>query len=146
MRRRTRSGFTLVECVIASAITAVAFLGTLYCLGLARMHNALEQERARAHQIVCQTLEIERYKLFTWSETDRVRTIWDNGTPENPNDDIQGVLDVIVRDSATGAELHKGDPISWEMLMEIEATIEWSPPGRRSDKILRETAMTYKAP
>lgn len=145
MRIKRTAGFTLVECLIASAIAGISFLGTLYVLAFARVHNEMEQERARAHQIVCQKLEVERYQLFTWTQSQSEQTIWDNGTPEDTSDDTVGTLELIVKNPATGEVLTAApDPA---VVVEIEATLTWKVRGGRlSEKVLRETAMTYKAP
>ena len=150
MRIGTKRGFTLVECLIASAIAGVSVLATLSLLGAARLNNELEQQRSRAHQIVCQAIEIERYKLFTWTESKKVVTIWDNGTPDNTEDDTEGLLAVIVRDPKTGNVLSSApDPAT---MVEIEAALMWRPRGTRLDrgaeqgKWFKESVMTYKVP
>lgn len=137
--------FTLIECIFASAIASVSILATFSVLGFARMNNELEQQRSRAHQIVCQKLEIERYQLFTWTQTDSVQTIWDNGTLDDISDDITGQLRLTVKDPKTGDVLTSApDPAT---LLEIEVTLTWRPRGTRiGDKLQSETCMTYKAP
>jgi len=142
---RKKRGFTVVEAMAASAIASLAILSTLSLLGFIRMHNELEQERTRAHQIVCQALEVERYRLFTWTKSDSEQTIWDNGTPQDPSDDTVGTLEVVVSDPSTGQVLTQA-PNPARLLM-IEATLTWqSRASRVSDKIMRESVMTYKAP
>ena len=145
MWSKKTAGFTLVECLIASAIAAISFLATLYILAFARIHNEMEQERTRAHQIVCQKLEIERYQLFTWTHAQSEQTIWDNGTPDDTSDDTVGTLELIVKHPETCEVLTSApDPA---VLVEIEATLTWTVRGGRlSGKVLRETTMTYKAP
>lgn len=145
MNKNSVGGFTLIECMIASVIAVVCFLGTIYLLMFARMHNEIEQERARAHQIVCQALELELYKLFTWTKSQSQKTIWDNGTPSNPNDDTIGTLEVIIKNPKTGAILTSAPNPA--VLLEIEATLSWTYRGARLSKtMLRETVMTYKVP
>jgi prepilin-type N-terminal cleavage/methylation domain-containing protein len=145
MKHKTRCGVTLIECIIAMTITALIMISTLTLLGFARMQNELEQERTRAHQIICQTLDIERYKLFTWTQSMSQQTIWDNGTSDDSSDDTLGTLEVIVRDPKTGQTLSAApDPAT---LVEIEATITWTHRGPRLEgKSMRETVITYKAP
>ncbi len=145
MRRRKIAGFTLIEAVIASGIAAFTILATLSLLGFCRMRNEIEQERARAHQIVCQKLEIERYQLFTWTQSGEEVTIWDNGTPADKSDDTIGKLEIFVTNAATGAVLTAApDPA---VLLQIEATLTWRlRGGRLSETDLRETAITFKAP
>lgn len=131
--------------MIAVAIASVLFLATLSALSFARVINAVEQERSRAHQIVCQALDQESAKLFTWTASNSQQTIWDNNTPDNTADDTIGALDVRVTDVRTGTQITTvtlGDE-----LVQVEATLTWSPRlSRLSHKTLRESVMTYKAP
>ena len=145
MRRKNKAGFTIIEAVIASAIAAFTIMATLSLLGFSRMQNEIAQERARAHQIVCQKLEIERYQLFTWTQSSKEVTIWDNGTVDDASDDTVGELEIIVTDPATGAVLTAApDPA---VMLQIEATLTWRlRGGRLSETDLRETAITFKAP
>jgi prepilin-type N-terminal cleavage/methylation domain-containing protein len=142
---RKKRGFTLVECMLALAICSVLFLATLSALGYARTHNELEQERIRAHQIVSEYLEVERFRLFSWTQSESQQTIWDNGTPDDTSDDTLGTLEVAVRDPDTGAVLTMApDPAR---LVEIEVTLTWQPRvARLKGKTFRESVMTYKAP
>ena len=143
--RKKILGFTIIETLIASALAGFAILGIMAILGFARMHNEIEQERSRAHQIVCESLELERHKLFTWTESQQEKTIWDNGTPDDPSDDTVGTLEVIVRDPKTGEVLTQApNPAT---LVEIEASITWTfRGGSMSEKTFHESVMTYKAP
>jgi Tfp pilus assembly protein PilE len=145
MKRKRICGVTIIESVIAAAIASIAMLGVMTFLGYARMHNEIEQERSRAHELVCQALEIERYKLFTWTQTQSQKTIWDSGTPDDYSDDTIGTLEIIVRNPKTNQVLSQApDPAT---LVEIEATLTWNyRGGSASGKVLHETVMTYKAP
>ena len=119
--------------------------GTITLLTFARSQNEREQERLRAHQIVSEALELERYQLFTWTQSQTTRMIWDNATPDNPDDDTTGQLEVIVTDPETGAVLTTApDPAR---LVVVEATVSWTPRGARfAGETLRETVMTFKVP
>ncbi|MFW6255983.1 MAG: type II secretion system protein [Candidatus Sumerlaeota bacterium] len=145
MQRRHQSGFTLVECIIAVAICSILFLATLSALNFARVHNELEQERNRAHQIVCQYMEEERFRLFSWTQSESEQTIWDNGTPENTEDDTIGTLEVEVRDPETGAVLTMAPNPA--RMVEIEVALSWEPRvARLKSKTLRESAVILKSP
>ena len=152
-RSRNRAqAFTLVECMVATAVCAIVFLGTLGLLGFARMSNELEQERARAHQIVCQEIEVKRLALYSamgdpednWRVSNSEPIIWDNGTPDDPSDDIKGSLAVTIRNAETGQILES--PPNPAILVSVEATVSWRSVGRFSNRTLRETAMTLKSP
>jgi prepilin-type N-terminal cleavage/methylation domain-containing protein len=139
------AGFTLIECLLALVLATLIFTATLSALGFARAHNQVEQERCRAHQIVCQALETERFNLFPKPQSGSIVTVWDNGTPTDPADDTTGELDITVRNPATGATLAKApDPA---ILIEIEATLTWHPRAARwKPREMHETVITYKAP
>ena len=142
---KKKIGFTLIESVIASAIASMCILVILSLLGFLRMHNELEQEHNRAFEIICQTLDLERHQLFSWTQSRSTRTIWDNGTPTDQTDDTLGNLEVIVKNPKTGEVL--SSPPYPAVLVEIEATLTWKHRGPRLEgKNMRETAMTYKAP
>ncbi len=138
-------GFTLVECLLALVLATLIFTATLSMLGFARSHNQVEQERCRAHQIVCQALETERFNLFPKTQSDSIVTVWDNGTPADPSDDTTGELDITVRDPATGTVLAKAPEPA--ILIEIEATLTWHPRvASWKPREMHETVITYKAP
>lgn len=145
MKRKQKIGFTLIESMIAATIATFSIIAILYLLGFLRMHNELEQERNRAFQIVTQALDLERYKLFSWTESRKIQTIWDKGTPTDPEDDTVGYLEVVVRDPKTG-QILTTPPVP-AVLVEIEATLSWKHRGPRlGQRDIRETAMTYKVP
>ena len=144
-RRRPRQAFSLIECMFSVAIVAIVFLGTLSLLGFAQMHNAHEQERTRAHEIVSQYLEVERHKLFTWTASAQEQTVWDNGTVDDTSDDTIGILRLIVRDPATGTIFAMAPNPA--QIVELEAIIVWRPRGRMAKtKVMHESAITYDSP
>lgn len=109
------AAFTIVEVLVASLIAFIAIAATLNLLFYARTNNELEQERTRAFQIISQKLDVETYKLFTWTRSDSEVTIWDNATPDDTTDDTRGLLEVIVR-----------DPDSRQVLMRCPIRLAWS--------------------
>jgi type II secretory pathway pseudopilin PulG len=144
LRRKARSaGFTLVEAMIATAVVALGFTATVSLLTVTRVNNDLEQERARAHQIVLEEMERVRLELFTRISPGRETTVWDNGTPDDDTDDTVGTLTVLMRD-INGVAL-TGPPVTWGRI-EVEITLSWNPRGRLKTKTMRETLMTYVTP
>lgn len=142
--RRQDAGFTLVESIIAMAITAIGMLSTLSLLTFDRVHNDMEQQRARAHQIICEELERVRLELYSRVTSGSAVTVWDNGTPSDMSDDVSGVLEVEITDLASGTVL-SASPVP-AVIVQVEVTLSWSPAGRRSGTTLRETVATFIAP
>ncbi|MCL5270280.1 MAG: hypothetical protein M1457_06975 [bacterium] len=145
-----RRAFTLVEALIAVGLVALATTSIMAMLSFDVLHNNLEQERARAHQIVCEKMEQIENKLYTRMLYDpdiqpTETVIWDNGTPDDPSDDTDGVLEVVVLDP-------DGNPASVpidayeDRRLQIEVTLTWHPRGRLSGKTYHETVMGYKVP
>lgn len=138
------AAFTIVEIMMASLIALVAITATLNLLFYARTNNELEQERTRAFQIISQKLDVETYKLFTWTQSDAQVTIWDNATPDDPNDDTRGLMEIIVRDPDTRQVLNAvPNPAR---MVEVEATIRWKHRGPRPNRLMSETVITTKVP
>ncbi len=140
--RHNGAAFTLVEVLFSVAILAISMLATLSMLMFIRVENSLEQERARASQIVCKTIEDVQTNLASLANSSSVTIVWDNGTPDNPADDTQGTLEVTVRD-LNGVQL--SNPQTAKLVI-IEVTLSWTPRGRLSGKTMRESAMTYVSP
>ncbi|MFW5870096.1 MAG: type IV pilus modification PilV family protein [Candidatus Sumerlaeota bacterium] len=140
-----RTGFTLLEVMLAVAIAGITTLATLGILGFARLHNSQEQERARAHQVVTQAIEEENHRLFTYTTAGEEMTIWDNMTPGDTSDDTVGTLTLRVENAQTGEVLTQApDPA---VMVKIEATLTWVTRGSKlQDKLMRESAMAYKVP
>jgi len=138
------AGFTLIESIIAVSITATGMLSTLSLLTFDRIHNDMEQQRARAHQIICEELERVRLELFSRVTSGSAVTVWDNGTPSDTSDDVSGMLEVAITDPDTGTVLSAA-PVPAEMV-QMEVTLSWNPAGRRSGKTLRETVATFIVP
>jgi Tfp pilus assembly protein PilE len=144
IRRRTRTGFTLVEAMITTMIVFIGMLAIISLVQWCQISNGMEQERARAHQIVSQEMEQVRLQLYTRVTAGTTVTVWDNGTPDDPDDDTIGELEVRMRDPDTGYWL--SSPPSPAKRVEVEVALTWSPRGRISGKTLRESAMSYISP
>lgn len=142
-RARYRSGFSLIEAVIAVIIVTTGSISTIQLIATTHLQSELDEERARAHQIVSQELELIRSELFARLRPIEAVTMWDNGTPDDLEDDTVGTITVVMRD-INGNEL-AGSPVTDERI-EIEVTLEWSPRGRLSGMTLSETLMTYVTP
>ena len=145
IRKSALRGFSLMEVLFTVGVAGISILAILSLLGAARLNNALEQERSRAHQIVSQALEIESFELFTFTHSQRNKTIWDNSTPDDTSDDTVGVLEIEVRDPQNNDLLTTSpDPA---VIIQIEATLTWESRGSRvRGTEMRESVMTYKVP
>lgn len=142
--RNPRRAFTLVESLIAMGIVSLGVLGTLALITWALQHNADEQERARAHQMVSEEMETVRLQLFTRQTAGQSRTIWDNGTPDDETDDTEGIIKVLMFDPETGASLTEAPTPAKRI--GVEVTLTWHPRGRLSGKTYNETVMSYLVP
>lgn len=138
-----QAGFTLIEAIITVLIVTVGSIGALTLVSYLRLQNDLHQERARAHQIVCEEMERLRHELYTRITGGDTVTVWDNGTLDDDTDDTMGTLTVTVWDM-DGNELAAAP--SPAELVEVEVTLTWNPRGRMSGKTYRETVMSYFAP
>lgn len=142
-RSDSRTGFTLLEAVMAMVIVTLAAVATLSTLMFNRAHSSEEQERARAHQIVCERMDTVLHELFPKAESGEEVQVWDNGTPGDTTDDTNGLLSVVLRD-VSGDEIST-TPTPWERV-QVEVTLTWSPRGRRGNVELRESVMSFMAP
>ena len=138
-----KRGFSLIEVMITVALVSVMFFATLSLIMTARMLDNLEQERARAHEIVTGELDRVRFALFSRVTGGDTVTIWDNGTPADDTDDTEGTLSVTIRDQA-GNTLDV-TPVP-SQIVEIEVTLSWTPRGRIGNRTYRETVMAYITP
>ena len=150
-------GFTLIEATFAVMIVGLVFTATISMTTSAFLYNDLEQERSRAHQIVSEKLEEIQRDLYTYISPGRQVTVWNNGTPENPDDDTIGCMIVQARDG--GGNLVVAAPVP-AVGLTVEVTLAWNPRGRlggaggnanpcvalRDGKVMRESVMTYIAP
>lgn len=140
---RAQWAFTLIESLVTVLIVTAASIGGIEMAIFVRTQNTMEQERSRAHQVVCSEMERLRSSLYTHITGGSTVTIWDNGTPDDSSDDTIGTLDVIVRDKA--GTLLTAAPVP-AVAVRVEATLTWHPRGRRHGSTFRETVMTWIAP
>ncbi len=139
----TRRAFSLIEALVTILIITAASIGGIEMAIFIRTQNTMEQERLRAHQIVCSEMERLRSNLYTHITGGSTVTVWDNGTPDDTSDDTIGILEVVVRDK-TGALLTAA-PVP-AVAVRVEVTLTWNPRGRRHGSTFRETVMTWIAP
>lgn len=142
--KKSKRGFSLIEIMLAMLIVAMGTMSTLSLISYAHMQNAIEMERARAHQIVSEEIELARFDLYPRIREDDPVVVWDNGTPNLATDDTEGIINVTVRDPYTGESLTAA-PVPARVLL-LEVTLEWNPRGRLGNKTFRETEMTYISP
>jgi prepilin-type N-terminal cleavage/methylation domain-containing protein len=136
-------GFTLVEAAIAMVIVSLGALSTLGLLAFTRLHNEEEQERSRAHQMVSEEMERVRLELFSRVTTGNQVTVWDNDTADDTTDDTTGTMVVVMRDTAGNSIASSPDPAE---RVQVEVTLSWNPRGRRADRTLQESVMSYVVP
>lgn len=142
-RGRLQRGIALIEALIAVIIVTLGAVSTLSLLMFSRMHNAQEQERARAHQIATERMDRVLNELFPTIVSEEEITVWDNGTPDDTSDDTEGTISVFLRDVAGNSISFT--PTPWERV-QMEVTVTWRPRGRRGDIELQESLVTYTAP
>ena len=70
------AGFTLIEALISVMIFTFSCIAGLTLMGFSQLQNMLEQERARAHQVVTQEMERVRHQLYTRITGGNTVTIW----------------------------------------------------------------------
>lgn len=142
--KKSQRAFSLIEVMIAMLIVAMGTMSTLSLISYAHMQNAMEMERARAHQIVSEEIELARFDLYPRIREDDPVVVWDNGTPTLASDDTEGIINVTVKDPYTGVNLTAA-PVPATVLL-LEVTLEWHPRGRMGNHTFRETEMTYISP
>lgn len=135
--------FSLIEAMITVLVITAASIGAIELAIFVRTQNTMEQERSRAHQIVCSEMERLRSSLYTHITGGSTVTVWDNGTPENTTDDTIGMLEVTVRDKS--GTLLTVAPVP-AVAVRVEVTLTWHPRGRRHGSTFRESVMTWIAP
>lgn len=143
-RRGGRRAFSLIEALITVVVVFISFTSVLTLLMFDNICSNYEQERARAYQIVSDQMEQIRMTLYTRITTGRTVTVWDNGTPGNPNDDTSGTLEVTVRDPKTG-QLLTAAPVP-AIRVQVEVSLSWRARGGLQRRTMHETMMTYIAP
>lgn len=145
LRRRPR-GVSLLEVLVTVAVVSIGMTSILTMTMQATAVSTLEQERARANQLVCQYMEEKVIfpPLPEISSGTQV-TVWDNGTPNNPNDDTMGTIEIVAYDMKTGLQI-TSIPVNKmnRVRYRVEVTMNWHPRGARHSATFRETVMTYK--
>lgn len=141
--RRRRSGFTLVEALIAIVLVTTGAISTMTLLLATRSQNSQEQERARAHEIATERMERVLHELFPTVVSAEEITVWDNGTPDTPHDDTTGNISVALYDF-DGNSIDS-TPTPWTRVA-VEVTVTWTPRAKDDQTELREVLMAYMAP
>lgn len=142
-RARLRGGFSLIEALIAVIVVTMGSIATIQLLAATHVQSELDEERARAHQLISEELEQIRSELFARLRPIEAVTMWDSGTPDILEDDTVGTMAVVMRD--VNGNVLTGPPTTSERI-EVEITLSWTPRGRLSGKTLSETLMTYITP
>lgn len=138
--RGPKRGFSFIEIVLTLALVGLCLVLSLSILFYIRAQSNLEEVRTHAYEIVNGEMELLRAKYFGDLKPEtRSVTVWDRGTPSDPNDDIEGELVIILKDRQ-GNELT--GPPRVNALLEAEITLTWQTAGKE----MSETLMTYLAP
>lgn len=138
--RGPKRGFSFIEIVLTLALVGLCLVLSLSILFYIRQQSNLEEVRTHAYEIVNGEMELIRAKYFSDLKPEtRTVTIWDRGTPDDDSDDLNGELEIILKDK-TGAVL-TGPPKS-NALVQAEITLTWQSTGKE----MSETLMTYLAP
>jgi prepilin-type N-terminal cleavage/methylation domain-containing protein len=135
--------FTLVEVLIALALSAVLVVGITELLSFNFIYQNSQELRANAMDVMVR--ETEKLKRnFTFTVTPYyVLVISDNRTPDNPDDDSPCTLTVQLYDR-TGTKLTA--PPQGKDRIRIVMTSEWRGRGRMAANVYRERLVSYLIP
>jgi len=137
------SAFTLIEVMIALALSAVMVIGITSLLSFNFIYQNNQELRATAMDIMAhETEKLKRNFTFTLTPY-YVITISDNRTPDNPYDDSPCTLTVRLYDR-NGSQLATA-PAGKDRVRCVMTT-EWRGRGRMWANIYRERLVSYLIP
>ncbi len=138
-----RGGFTLVEVLIAMVISMVMLVGLVGLLNFNFMYQNQQELRASAMDALAHEMEKLRHEFIFTVPPYYTIQVNDNRTPDNPNDDTDGILHVQLFDrngNVLAAKPATNDRVT------VVMTVTWHGRGRFSDREFRETLIGYMIP
>jgi hypothetical protein len=135
--------YILTQCTIITVCICVILYGGSVVFSK-KSNSKLESERKVALSLADKKIDDLKQKIF-WnlsSYTEDV-IIDDNNTPDNPEDDIRGLLEVILRNRA--GVLICGSSVRDDWLS-VEVVISWEHTIKKSKKSVREKVRTFLTP
>jgi type II secretory pathway pseudopilin PulG len=148
MRSPRRSGFTLVEALIAVVIAALSITSSVTAVLFLRDSLEVEKQRLIALNHARRQVELIRRNLFT--SVSQQSVVLDNfDTPENPEDDLTATVSTNVwnvnPDGSTGSSV-TAFPLEQRRRVLVEVDVAWRRTGRLDPITAHETIRTYVAP
>lgn len=147
-RHRAARGLTLVETMIAVALVSFSAVGTLSSLVFIREQLEIDKQRLIAQNHARRQLELIRRNLFT-SISDETVTIDNFNTPDDPDDDLVGVMTTtaweVNPDGTTGSAV-SSFPLEERKRVLVQVSVTWNRLGRLSPTTAVEVMQTYVAP
>jgi type II secretory pathway pseudopilin PulG len=135
--------FTLVEVLVATVIAMIMLISTVELLNFNFMYQNQQELRASAMDSLAHEMEkIRRQFIYTVPPYYTV-TVSDNRTPDNPNDDTDGVMHVQLFDRAGNALT--AEPATDDRVT-VVMTVTWHGRGRFSSRLFRESIVGYLIP
>jgi len=137
-----RRAFTLIEVMVALAITAIMVIGITSVLTFNFIYEDVQELRANAMDALAREMERAR-RQFIFKVEPYTVMVADNRTPNNPYDDTTGTLTVRLYDR--NGNLLTAAPTGKDRLR-VVMTVEWHGRGRLSPRIYREQLVGYLIP
>ncbi len=123
-----RRGFTLIEVLVASAMTALVALAILAGIIYNVRVRALAREHTQATRLLTQVMEEFRHRQYSdlINVVPGTLVLDDNGTPDYNTDDITATVTLTFYDYATGTV---STDLPLDTLLVIEAEARWQSPN-----------------
>ncbi len=146
-RKKSLSGFTLVEAILAIAIVGFMGVGLLSVLMLTRHMAELDKQRIAAIAAARDYHERSRLALFPAAFSVSNIRLDDFNTPATL-DDLNATLSVklyeISPDGSRFRELDNTYTLDYKTLVEVVISIKWNRTGRLSSHRMQEVIHTYQ--
>jgi len=153
-KRLYTQGFTLIEVLISLVIAVAMVTGIITLFSFNFAYQNQQELRASAADHLAHEMEKVKQKFIFTVPPYYALTITDNRTPDNPNDDTEGVLRVqlFARNKSNGTEFAlTGDPneqylVASDDRVRVVMTMTWHGRGRYSNREYRESLVGYLIP